>query len=307
MKRVPIGQATILTSSNLGGTGALRGDEIKMELGRERKKCKAATKLEAKQQKQRGEEEEACAAQIELDLRKRGRRCPTCDKVYLNRKRSWALHSQVCKEKDMAMDKSAQESAALADNQFNSMAGTAVTVVSDVDFLVPQNVGYAMLQEIPAFKISWKRKSLVLGTALYSSACSVVNEKGWSTKEKCRRPAVHHPTDVVQELSWCFDAAPRLNNYEIHQHLKKKFEIGFKVLRVSHISGWVTSKLKRRKDAALKAACIAATYVEQAVTNDDGAIDNSKLDDQQEKIDDIFKACKGEFDIESAALFGLNF
>jgi hypothetical protein len=305
LKRVPVGQARILAGSNLGDIGALGGDEIKMELGKERKKCKAASKLEAKQQKQRQEEEEAHAAQIELDLRKHGRRCPTCDKVYLNQKRSWVLHSQVCKEKGRAMDKSAQESAALGDNQFNSMAGTAVTVVSDADFPVPQNSGYAMLQEIPAFKISWKRKFLLLGTALYSSACSVVKEKGWATKEKCRRPAIHHPTDVVQELSWCFDAVPRLNNYEIHKHLKKKFEIGFKVLRVSQISGWITGELKRRKDAALKAASIAATFVEQAMTTD-GAIDSSKLDEQQEKIGDIFEACKDEFDIESAALFGLN-
>ena len=69
---------------------------------------------------------------------------------------------------------------------------------------------------------------------------------------------------MVAMLRWCFDAKPRLNNYQIQSELRKKYKIGSKVLRISQISGWVTSEVKRRKNAAMAAAEDLANMVEEA-------------------------------------------
>jgi len=139
----------------------------------------------------------------------------------------------------------------------------------------------------------------------YHAACKNVPKLGWATKENCRRPVRHHPTDVVSELVWCFDATPRLNNYEIHKHLEQKFEIGTKVLRVSQIAGWVSSEVKRRKEAALKAAATAARYLEQAVSSD-GVIDSAQLEKEEQQVEDVFKSCMIQFDFASAVAMGMN-
>ena len=55
-----------------------------------------------------------------------------------------------------------------------------------------------------------------------------------------------------------------MDNYQIQQQLNTHFLIGSKVLRVTQISGWVTSEVKRRKDAALAAAADVVNMAKKA-------------------------------------------
>ena len=61
-----------------------------------------------------------------------------------------------------------------------------------------------------------------------------------------------------------FDVKPILNNYQIQQQLKKEYLIGAKVLRITQILGWVTSEVKRRKDAAMATAADVANMAKEA-------------------------------------------
>ena len=205
------------------------------------------------------------------------------------------------------MTKAMKETASLAE-KFDSMAGLAVEVSCGGDFPIPQDDGYSMFNSFPfcmVYKKDWRSKISFMQSVEYHAACKDVPKLGWATKENCRRPARHHPADVVSELVWCFDATPRLNNYEIHKHLEQKFEIGTKVLRVSQIAGWITSEIKRRKEASLKAAATAARYLEQAVSSD-GVIDSAQLETEEQQVEGVFKSCMIEFDFTSAVAMGMN-
>jgi hypothetical protein len=110
---------------------------------------------------------------------------------------------------------------------------------------------------------------LLMASPGYEIACKQVAGVGWATKEKCRRPVIAFPIEVVSLLRRCFDAVPRLNNYEVQVRLRAKFKLGANVLRISQISGLVSSELKRRKEAAAAAVADAANQVEQAVSSAD--------------------------------------
>ena len=87
------------------------------------------------------------------------------------------------------------------------------------------------------------------------AACATIWCAVWATKEQCRRPSVNFCPQVAGELKSCFDKVPRLNAYEIRQHLKRVFNgLGPNVLRISQRSGWVTGEVKRRKERLIKAA-----------------------------------------------------
>ena len=121
-----------------------------------------------------------------------------------------------------------------------------------------------MLQSLNVCLLSWKPKFDTLASEKYHTACAAVPTSGWATKENCRRPSHSFATDVVAVMRHCFDVKPRLNNYQIQQQLKKKYSIGSKVLRITQISGWVTSEVKRRKDAAMAAAADVANMAKEA-------------------------------------------
>ena len=98
----------------------------------------------------------------------------------------------------------------------------------------------------------------------YAVVSTVIPPAGWATKESCRRPGERFSPDLVALLRWCFDAKPRLNNYQIQNQFRKKYKIGPQVLRISQISGWVTSEVQRRKKAALAAAADVANMIKEA-------------------------------------------
>ena len=154
-----------------------------------------------------------------------------------------------------------QQKDAIAQSKFGSLSGCAVELSRHSGFPIPQMQGY----QLPNYcKIGWKRKIQAMGKSEYATVCTVVPAAGWATKEKCRRSVVSFKPEVVAVLRQSFDAKPRLNNYEIHKRLKQTFKLGPKMLRVSQISGWVSSEVKRRKNAAAIAVADVAQMVEEA-------------------------------------------
>ena len=159
--------------------------------------------------------------------------------------------------------------AALRDSYFESLQGLEVKLMVKDEFPIPQDEGYAQLGAMDSHLLSWREKAKALDTTIsigqkHAAAASFVPVKGWATKESCRRPSERFSLDVVTTLRRCFDAVPRLNNYQIQSDLRRKFRTGPNVLRISQISGWVSSEVKRRKNAALAAAADVANMAAQA-------------------------------------------
>jgi hypothetical protein len=232
-----------------------------MEMSRGHKKEVEAAKTEAKAVEVADAELRAKQAEAEIEARRFSKLCVTCDRRVLTERGLW-LHSKVCK--GARQSKATQEAVAVANNTFDSLKGRAVSMCTDSDFPVPQDEGYSMLQSLYMCLLSWQPKFDTLASEKYHTACAAVPASGWATKENCRRPPHSFATDVVAVMRHCFDVKPRLNNYQIQQQLKKKYSIGSKVLRITQISGWVTSEVKRRKDAAMAAAADVANMANEA-------------------------------------------
>lgn len=291
--------------ASLGGAG--KQTKPKMELGRERKKEMMKAKLAAKLSKQEVAQRKEDEAEAKIESRRSCLTCLTCSKQYQNQRRSGELHCKVCKSKGGIVTKAMKEAASLSE-EFDSLTGSTVEIRCEGDFPVPQDDWYFMFRKLPfcmLYNKNWRSKISFLQSAGYSRACKPIPKLGWATKENCRRPVKHHPADVKAELRWCLNASPRLNNYEIHKHLKEKFQIGTKVLRVNQIAGWITSEFKRRKEAALKAVVAAGNHLEQAVSSE-GVIDRTKLDAEEQNVGDVFDSCIAEFDFGTAVKMGMN-
>ena len=180
------------------------------------------------------------------------------------RKRFLDAHSLICKGNPIT--KAMKEEHFRSTEKFHSLKGRAVSISVATEFPVPQFHSYQFNQWF--YKHLgvgyYKDQMLLMASPGYEMACKQVAGVGWATKEKCRRPVIAFPIEVVSLLRRCFDAVPRLNNYEVQVRLRAKFKLGANVLRISQISGWVSSELKRRKEAAA-----AANQVEQAVSSAD--------------------------------------
>ena len=231
----------------------------KMEQSAAHKKEKKEGLAEKRRERQRKQQEEAKHAQAALEARQTSLRCCTCDRSFLVF-RFWRSHSLVCKQKGRKKTRKDREQEHDATEKFNSLQGHALAVSCDGDFPVPQFDGYEFIY----CRRSWKEKILFMELPEYAMACAVVAAIGWATKEQCRRPSVPFPKDVKAELRLCFDHIPRMNNYEIHLRLRDRYQLGPKVLRMNQIAGWITSELKRRKEAALGATNKAANLIEQS-------------------------------------------
>ena len=237
----------------------------KVELSRANKKAKVTSRQEAKLQKANLAAAKAEEVEAAVEARRFSKLCPTCDRRLLT-ERGWKLHKLVCKSRGGVVTKEMQQVEALKSNQFKTLDGCAVELTTATDFPIPQHQGYdTIFQSLSCSHVSWAPKYQLLDSAEYNLACTVVPMVGWATKESCRRPSVTFASDVVGVLRQCFDAVPRLNNYQIQQELKRKFKLGTKVLRISQISGWMTSEVNRRKKAALAAVADAANMAAEAM------------------------------------------
>jgi hypothetical protein len=227
------------------------------------------------------------------------KRCTSCDRKFL-RELPWFVHSAVCQAKGGKVTKAMQETAALRDIHFKSLEGCAVEIKCSSDFPIPQDDGYAVFETMEECMLSWEPKFLVMESSRYADVVNgALPPAGWATKENCRRPSPRHPADVVAVLRQCFDASPRMNNYQVHQRLKRDFKLGSKVLRINQISGWITSEIKRRKNAAMAAVADAANMVEEALQKGVSA-----------KLDGVFEAHTDRVlsanDFEAAVAIGMN-
>eukprot|EP00656_Telonema_subtile_P021542 TRINITY_DN2257_c0_g3_i2.p1 TRINITY_DN2257_c0_g3~~TRINITY_DN2257_c0_g3_i2.p1 ORF type:complete len:1156 (-),score=187.26 TRINITY_DN2257_c0_g3_i2:70-3537(-) len=248
----------------------------KVEKSRANKKAATVAKQQIKRQKSERTESLACEAEAVIEARRFSKLCPMCDRRLLSN-RGLKTHMLVCKQRGVVTTEM-KKAEALRSNRFGTLEGCAVALTVPTDFPIPQEQTYnVILEQLNSYRLSWRSKCRSLRTDAYTVACAVVPLTGWATKESCRRPSVTFSSDVVVVLRQCFDAVPRLNNYQIQQHLKKKFQLGTKVLRISQISGWVTSEVNRRKKAALAAVADAANMAAEAMAK--GSTADLKLDD----------------------------
>ena len=232
----PTRSASIIYGASVGDMSEQR--RPKTERSKANEKAHKESKAAAKQAKKEATAQKAAIEEAAVAARRFSRRCITCDRKFL-RKAPWLIHSAVCKARGGKLTKAMKEATALRDNRFDSLQGCEVQVKIKDEFPIPQNNGYTALQTLDSCLLSWRERLQMLNGKKYDAATSVVPSRGWATKESCRRPAERFTTDVVSILRWCFDAKPRLNNYQIQNELKRKFKIGPKVLRISQVSGWV--------------------------------------------------------------------
>ena len=270
----------------------------KLELGKSRKKSKKATKAAEKQLKIDAMQATKAAAEAAIEKRRFVKRCTSCDRKFL-RHDPWVVHSAVCQSRGGETTKAMTEAAALRDRHFKSLEGCAVEIKCRSDFPIPQDDGYAVLETIEMCMLSWQQKFEVMRSKQYGAACANLLPVGWATKENCRRPSPRHPPDVRAVLRQCFGTTPRMNNYQIHQRLKRDFRLGPKVLRISQISGWITGEIKRRKGAAIAAVADAANMVEEASQKGVSANLDGVFEAHTEKVLSV-----GGF--ESAVAIGMN-
>jgi hypothetical protein len=254
-----------LTDCCLTGVDSVRANKApKMEKSRSHKKADKQKKAESRQHRNKIAEEQAAAAEAAFRARQISKRCLTCDRTFLGR--GLNPHELVCK-KLRKQSKAMKQASTNATNKFASLQGCAVTVVGGGDFPVPQHGGYVFPDELhPPMKLpkSWEHLLALMASAGYATVCGSVPTRGWATKEQCRRPKATFDPEVRMELRWCFDAKPRMNNYEIHKRLKYKFKLGPRVLRITQISGWVSGELGRRKKAAEAASKDVQHLIQQA-------------------------------------------
>ena len=101
--------------------------------------------------------------------------------------------------------------------------------------------------------------------------------RGWATKEACARPSDSYSPELISELRRCFDAANRMNQFEIAKHLKQTFQIGRECLKATQVQGWVAAEVARRKRGALQEAgnytVLAETVEADTVSADDEEAD----------------------------------
>jgi hypothetical protein len=255
--------AQIVHGDTLDGTVAELNP--KMELNKESKSLKKRENAEKKAEKVAKKQSEIDTAEAAIEALRSSIRCLTCDRAFL-RELAWSAHSKVCKLAGGKITKASREALALASNKFESLMGCEVDVRCSDDFPVPQDESASsMVGSLDSCKISWESKLVFMQSDAYKLACNVVLPAGWATKEQCRRPNVTFCNEVRSVLRVCFDATPRMNNYEIHKRLLQKFKLGPKVLRVGQIAGWVSSEVTRRKKAAMAAMADAANVVESAL------------------------------------------
>ena len=122
---------------------------------------------------------------------------------------------------------------ALASNTFGALVRCGVGVRYGDDFPVPQGgPASSLIASVDKCLISWWEKLLPMQSDGYKQACYAAPPDGWATKEQYRRPNVASSNGVRSVLRVCFDATPRMGNYEIHKWLPQQFKLGSNVLRI---------------------------------------------------------------------------
>ena len=281
--KVQMEEATILCGDGVSAINANK--RPKMERNGPNKKAEKEKKAEARRGRDMEIEAKAAAANAALRARQTSKHCATCDRSFLGR--GLKPHALVCKSL-CKQTKATKEARANTSNKFDVLTGCAVAACADDGFPVPQCDGYEFPEEFPPLKLpkAWQQLVDLMATDEYVTSCSAVPSPGWATKEQCRRPTITFGPEVKTLLRWCFDAKPRMNNYEIHKRLKEKFKLGPRVLRITQIAGWVSGELARRKKAAAKAAEDAAHLIQQACNTAELNGDEPEVSDAE--IDAVF-------------------
>ena len=245
----------------------------KMERSREGKKADKQKRADAKKRKIDAIEEKQKEVDQKAASRQRSKRCCTCDRSFLH-KSNRDIHGEVCAGKTTVQSREASANIA---NTFDSLKGATVEITDSTVLPVPQDDGYAQWIGDNWCWDTWLSLVTSWATEEYSNnpkhleevkkvlestnispqmeaACTANWLVGWATKEQCRRPSISFSTEVVDQLRFCFDTVPRMNAHEIRKHLMHCFTLGPNVLRISQISGWVSSEVKRRKERLVRAA-----------------------------------------------------
>ena len=259
----------------------------KMERSREGKKEDSEKKQDAKRRKVDAAKDKDGEEARRVKSRQRSKMCCTCDRSFMHESNQ-EIHQKACPGNTTLQSRQAHANLA---NTFGSLEGAAVEITDSTLLPVPQDDGYkqwigenwcwdmwlSLVADWAAEQYANSPKHLedvtkVLKSTIISpqmeTACAAHWAAGWATKEQCRRPSISFPIDVVNQLRFCFDTVPRMNAYEIRKHLMHIFTLGPKVLRISQISGWVSSEVKRRKERLMKAAAGLAVSEEAAAMSE---------------------------------------